>query len=306
MDQRQLRALVAVGEHRSFSAAAKALLTVQSNISTHVSRLEAELGVVLIDRATMELTDEGQVVAERARRIEHEFEALTSDVAAMRDVVSGRVRAGVIGTTARWLVPPLLTALKEGYPEVHVVWLDATTSSLALQLIGGQIDLAVVNTPLEEPELTTTPLFDEDRLLVAPLHHPLADRESVTLAEISQHELLLEAEGTSFRAELDDDAAAAGVQLRAQAEVDGMRLLASLAFAGFGAAVLPASAAPGWLEGEWRRIPIEGMGRRSVGLARRRRGLPSAAERAVADTIHSIVAAEAPLQRGIHAVSSSG
>jgi len=66
--------------------------------------------------------------------------------------------------------------------------------------------------------------------------------------------------------------------------------------------VLPASAAPGWLEGQWRRIPIEGIGRRSVGLSRRRRGLPSAAERAVADTIHHVVVTEATLQRGIHPV----
>ena len=64
MDQRQLRALIAVGDHRSFSAAAKALLTVQSNISTHVSRLEGELGVTLVDRGTMELTDEGRLVVE--------------------------------------------------------------------------------------------------------------------------------------------------------------------------------------------------------------------------------------------------
>ena len=48
MDIRQLRALVAVGEHRSFSAAARALHTVQSNVSTHIARLEAELGATLV------------------------------------------------------------------------------------------------------------------------------------------------------------------------------------------------------------------------------------------------------------------
>lgn len=302
MDQRQLRALVAVGEHHSFSVAAKSLGTVQSNVSTHVSRLESELGVVLVDRATMELTEEGRVVAARARRIEHELAALVSDIAAMRDVVAGTVRVGVIGTTARWLVPPLLGHLKEHYPSVRVILLDATTSSLVLQLVSGQLDMAVVNTPLEEPELRTTPLFDEDRVLVAPVGHPLADRESITLADLHDIELLLEAQGTTFRAELDLDAAAAGITLRAQAEVDGMRLLASLAFAGFGAAVLPASAAPGFLEGEWRRIPIKGIGRRSVGLSRRRRGLPSAAERAVTESIGAVVEAEAPRQRGIYPV----
>ena len=96
MDLRQLGALVAIADHGGFSAAARALHTVQSNVSTHVSRLETELGVILVDRATTELTEEGRVVAERARRIDHEFAALASDIAAMKDVVTGTVRTGVI------------------------------------------------------------------------------------------------------------------------------------------------------------------------------------------------------------------
>jgi DNA-binding transcriptional LysR family regulator len=81
MDRKQLRALVAVAEHRSFSGAARSLDTVQSNISAHIARLERELGLTLIDRATTEPTHEGRAVLERARRIEAEFEALDSDVA---------------------------------------------------------------------------------------------------------------------------------------------------------------------------------------------------------------------------------
>jgi len=302
MDLRQLRALVAVGEHRSFSAAARALHTVQSNVSTHVSRLEREMGVSLVDRSTMELTEEGAVVAARARRIEAEFSALESDVASMRDEIRGRVRIGVIGTTARWLVPPLLEALNARHPAISVVVLDATTSSLVPQLVAGQIDLAVVNLPVSDPDVSIEPLFDEDRLLVAPPGHPLHSRRSVTLADLAEYPLLLEAEGTAFRDEVDAEAAALGIRLQAQAEFDGMRLLASLAFAGFGAAILPASAAPHSVDGAWRRVPITDVSSRSVGLARRKRGLPSAAERAVADVITSVVATDAPKQDGLHPV----
>ena len=56
MDLRQLHALLAVAEHQSFSAAARALHTVQSNVSTHVARLEQEVGSILSDRAQGELT----------------------------------------------------------------------------------------------------------------------------------------------------------------------------------------------------------------------------------------------------------
>jgi DNA-binding transcriptional LysR family regulator len=273
---------------------------VQSNVSAHIARLEKELGVTLIDRATNEPTDEGRAVLERARRIEAEFEALDADVHSLRDVVSGSVRLGAIGTTARWLVAPLLNSVTENYPEIRVIVLDATTSSLVLNLVSGTIDLAIVNLPIDEPDLIVEPLFDEDRILIVPAGHPLHDRQSVTLEELAGHDLLLEARGTAFRDVLDAAAAEHGVELRPKAELDGMRLLASLVFEGFGAGIVPASAIPPNLGGEWRRIPVEGVPGRSVGLARRRRGLLTAAQRVVADQIRRTIADGASAVPGVY------
>jgi LysR family hydrogen peroxide-inducible transcriptional activator len=83
-----------------------------------------------------------------------------------------------------------------------------------------------------------------------------------------------------------------------------MRLVASLAFQGFGAAVLPASAAPG-VPGDmtWKRIAIEGATGRSVGLARRRRGLPSAPARAIREVLRRVVTDQAARQPGIRVVA---
>jgi len=302
MDLRQLSALLAVADHGTFSAAARALHTVQSNVSTHVARLERELGVILVDRANSTITEEGRVVVDRARRIRGELEALTSDVASMHDEVSGAARVGVIGTTARWLVPLLFDRLSKDHPQVRLVVVDATTSMLLPQLGRSEVDLAVVNLPTDDPDVLEEPLFDEDRVVIAPQDHPLAVHDELSLPELADHELLLAAVGTVFRAELDAAAAAAGVTLRPKAEVDGLRLVASLAFQGFGAAVVPASAAPDWLLsiGRWKRIPVSGMSPRSVGLVRRRRGLPSAAARAVHRVIHDVVRAESAGQIGIH------
>lgn len=300
MDRKQLRAFVAVADHRSFSAGARALGTVQSNVSAHIARLERSLGVVLVDRATNEPTDEGRVVLERARRIETEFEALDADIASMRDVVSGAVRLGAIGTTARWLVPPLLTAVTEDYPEIRVIVLDATTTSLVLNLVSGTIDLAVVNLPIDEPDILVEPLFDEDRILIVPADHALYDRERVTLTELAGHDLLLEAKGTAFRDVLDQAARAQGVELRPKAELDGMRLLASLVFAGFGAGIVPASAIPPNVDGTWRRIPVDAVPGRSVGLARRRRGLLTAAQRVVAERIRHTITTGAAQVPGVY------
>lgn len=305
MDLRQLAALLAVADHGSFSAAARALHTVQSNVSTHVARLEKELGVTLVDRAGGAITEEGVVVVERSRRIRAELDALVSDIASLRDEVHGVARIGVIGTTARWLVPLVIDALAKAHPKVRLVVVDATTSLQLPQLSRGELDLAIVNLPTGDPEVIDEPLFDEDRLLIAPSEHPLARYDHVTLAQLAEHELLLPAVGTIYRKELDAEAAEAGVHLRAKAEVDGMRLVASLAFQGFGAAVLPASAAPGWLEParRWKRIPVDGLARRTVGVVRRRRGMPSAAARAVHGVICQVVDQNGREQPGVHPAS---
>src|SRR3954447_393050 len=225
MDLRQLNALLAVADKGSFSSAARALHTVQSNVSTHVARLERELGATLIDRTTGKLTVEGEVVVARARRVQGELESLVADVTSLHSEVSGNVRIGVIGTTARWLVPRLMEAMAKRHPKVHVVVVDATTTSLLPQLEVGRLDLAVVNLPVHDIDIVTEALFEEDHLLVAPPGHPLHGRERVALADLAGIPLLLEPQGTGFRDHLDSQAARAGVVLDAQAEVDGMRLL---------------------------------------------------------------------------------
>lgn len=305
MDLRQLSALTAIADHGGFSAAARALHTVQSNISTHVARLERELGVTLVDRTTGRLTEEGEAVVGRARRIHGELDALVADVASVNREVVGRARIGIIGTTARWFTAPLLEALGVAHPRIHLVVVEATTTSLLPQLDDSQLDLAVIALPVHDPDIETEPLFSEDLVLVTPPDHPLADHDEVTMPELARHPLLLAAKGTALRDDLDVLAARSGVELQVKAEIDGMRLLASLAFEGFGAAVLPASAVPRWYPGDISTVTVAGAPGRSVGLARRRRGLPSAPARALREVVFRVVEELVPQQRGLHLPSPS-
>jgi LysR family hydrogen peroxide-inducible transcriptional activator len=300
MDLRQLRALVAVADHESFSAAARSLHTVQSNVSTHIARLERELRVTLVDRANGQLTPEGMVVVSRARRIDHELAAIDAEIGSLVGEVSGTVSVGVIGTTARWLVPDLLQAVGDRYPKIRLILVDATTSSLLPQVTSGRLDSAVVNLPVSDPDIDTEILFEEDPIVVAPQDHPLAELDEISLEQLAAYPLLLGPPGTSFRDTVDAEAAAKGIALSTHAEVDGMRLLASLAFQGYGAALLPASAAPSWLVGAWKRVRVDGLTPRAVGLAISRRSAPPAPARAVREILRGVVAASAPHQLGIH------
>jgi DNA-binding transcriptional LysR family regulator len=299
VDLRQLQALTAIADTGSFSAAAAKLHTVQSNVSSHVAHLERELGAQLVDRHSGELTEEGQAVLERARRIADELDAIVADLSSMREEVVGTVRLGVIGTTARWLTPLLLEALAGAHPKLRLVVGEGTSAMLEPQVASGSLEVAVVNLPQPLPELAETPLFDEDLILVVPPEHPLSDRSEVDLSDLDGLELLLPATGTTYRQELDEAAARAGVSLVARAEIDGLRLIASLTARGLGPSILPATTAAEGLDG-FARIAVSSLPRRRVGVVLRRRGRPSAAARATLEVLADVVERRVGKQYGIH------
>ena len=86
----------------------------------------------------------------------------------------------------------------------------------------------------------------------------------------------------------------------ARAELDGLRLIASLAISGQGAAILPSTAVPTHLQGETRAVAVAGLPRREVGVAQRKRGLPGAPARVFLEVLHDLVAAEAQPEVGLH------
>lgn len=305
MDIKHLASLVAIADHGSFSAAAKSLYTVQSNVSAHIARLERELGSVLVDRNTGALTDEGEIVLERARRILREIEDIPADLTALDDQITGSTRLGVLSTTARWIMPPVLSEMGMRFPDVHVTVHEGSSTTLVPRVLEGQLDAAIVHLPVAEPDLSVEPLFAEDLVLLVHTKHRLSGRNSIGIAELAEHELLLPPPGTAFRRVLDRVAASKDVALKAQAEIDGVRLLASLAFEGFGASVVPASAIPQWLEGPFSRISITERPQRTVGWVQRKRPPANTATRAIFGVMTEVLDAVKPRDSpGIHRVTA--
>jgi DNA-binding transcriptional LysR family regulator len=303
MEIRHLKALVSVSEHGSFSGAADALGTVQSNVSAHVARLERELGTALVDRSAGRLTAEGVVVAARAYRILGEIEAVSADLGALREEVGGTVRIGMIGTTARWITPVLLADLSDRHPNLRLVVADGTTSGLEPQLAAGRFDMAVLTLPVPGRDLTFESLFEEDLVLVVPVEEdPLVGVSRIALADLGRFELLLPAPGTAFRAEIDSAIRPAGIRLRPRAELDGVRLLASLTFEGYGPAILPATAVPPHLRPRFRLVGIDDLPPRHVVLAQRTRGMPTAGARAVIQTLRQVLADPDRVPEGVRPV----
>ena len=304
MDLKQLEALVGIADHGSFSAAASALGTVQSNISGRIARLESELDATLVDRARGELTLDGELVAARARRVLSELESLVTDVLSAHAEVAGTVRVGMIGTTGRWLIPPTFAALRDRYPRIVLRVTEGTTTTLEPQLLLGQLDFAILTLPVQAPELAVTPLFEEKLVLVVPIDHPLslaypAGSELLPISVLADLEMLLPLPGTALREEIDEALGDAASSLTPALELDGLRTLASLVFDGYGPGIMPATAVPEHMRSSFRLLDIEGLPRRTVGLVARRHGLPSAPSRAVREIVLDVTGDVDGLPSGI-------
>jgi DNA-binding transcriptional LysR family regulator len=300
MDFRQLEAFIAVVEEGSFSKAGALLQTAQSNISTRVKNLEAELGVPLVDRASMEPTPEGRTVLERARRILQEEEAIGTDVRSMAESVQGDVSIGIIGTTGRWLIPEVIERQRRDLPNVNLRIVEGTNSSLEPRLSSGLLDLGILSLPLSNDSFRTEDLFDEDLVLVAPIAGPRAlSAAHLRIEDLQDLDLLLPLTGTPTRNEVNEACARRGVTLHPKIEIDGIRTLASLCFDGLGYAILPASSIPPHLRGEFHGIPISDLPQRRVAIVLPPYGVPSAPTWAVHQLIKSVVTTDAQLPAGL-------
>jgi LysR family hydrogen peroxide-inducible transcriptional activator len=206
----------------------------------------------------------------------------------------------MIGTTARWLAPQLMELTADRHPNLALMIAEGITTGLESQLADGQLDLAVLNFPVHGKDLLSKLLFEEDLVLVVPADHPLAalDRQLV-LDDLAELKLILPLPGTALRDELDAALKPSGIELSASAQIDGLRLIATLTFEGYGPAILPATAIPTYLRTRFRALTVQGLPRRRVGVAQRSRGLPTAPTLALLELLQTIVAT-ADLPSGLH------
>ncbi len=301
MEIRQLEALVSIAENRTFSSAAEALGTVQSNISNRVARLESDLGTELVSRATGNLTESGVIVVERARRILRELRAIASDVSELNADIRGQVTLGMIGTAGRWIVPLLLENLRLRYTKINLRISEGTNSALEPRLVNGQLDLAVLAWPVMADELSEVDLFTEDLVVIAHRDHPLAHLMGpLPFSTLTEYDILLPMRGTPIRREIDEAARHAGVEMNAIIELDGLRTIASMTFDGHGPSILPATMLSPHLRANFVALPIENIAKRRVVLASRRFGFPAAPVRAIHALLVDVVTHATNVPDGVY------
>ena len=182
LDLRLVRYFTVVAEHRHFGRAAAALLIAQPSLSRQIRHLEQQLGVRLLDRTPQgsRLTEAGEVFLPRAKAL---LRAAGQAAAAAR--AAAQPSRITIGYTVSIIVTPAVRDLRRQHPDadVHTLHLDWNEPRQAL--LDHRVDAAVTRLPIRTDGLHVTILYDEPRLLLIPLEHRLAGKESVTLQDIA-------------------------------------------------------------------------------------------------------------------------
>jgi LysR family nitrogen assimilation transcriptional regulator len=242
MELRQLRYFVAIVDHGSLSRAALVLHVAQPALTQQLRQLEDELGVQLLHRTAQGVlsTDAGKVFYEHALAILKQVADAQAAVVQSAERPSGSVTLGLPHSISGALALPLLTAIRQRYPEITLQLTEELTGNLAEQLRAGRVNLAVLFDDGQLAGFATTPLAEEELRYICRADAPLASgRAGVTLCEALDTTLILPGLQHGVRPRIESTARGAGLRTGDIIEINSIAILKSAILAGMGATILP-------------------------------------------------------------------
>lgn len=247
VELRHLRYFVAVAEELSFTRAAERLHMAQPPLSQQIRRLEQRLGVTLLLRSTkrpVELTDAGRIFLEQARRIIQSVQQATLLAQrAERGEIGGLV-VGFLDYTSYTLIPPVLRAFRERFPDVDVVLRMFPNTELLAALRSGQVDVSFLRPPIDDPGISSALILREPFILAIPATHPLAGRRVVSIKDFAKDPFVMYVSGSDrpFHNEIFNFCGNAGFSPKVALEVSQIHAAVGLVGSGIGVALVPQSA----------------------------------------------------------------
>ncbi|HWE14028.1 MAG TPA: LysR family transcriptional regulator [Solirubrobacteraceae bacterium] len=249
MELRQLRYLVALAEELNFTRAAANEHVAQPALSQQIRRLEEEVGLALVERTTrhVALTDAGEVLVVRARRMLSELEAAETELEAMRGIHTGHVTIGAMHTMGPVDLSLPLALFHDSHPNVGLTVREYSSEEMAEMLRVDELDLAFLSVTerVEAHGLGLHQLVSEELVVLLPPDHGLSRRRQVRMAELADELFISFREGARLRELLFGAGRYAGFDPRVGLESNESRRIRRLVARGLGVAILPRSDAEG-------------------------------------------------------------
>jgi LysR family hydrogen peroxide-inducible transcriptional activator len=278
MNLRDLKYIVSVADTRHFGRAAERCFVSQPTLSGQIKKLEEELGVTIFERTnrSVNITPTGEAILGHARLLLEQADAIQQVALAHQDPLAGPLRIGAIPTLSPYLMPLILVPLKRRFPQLRLVLSEEITEALLARLHQHELDAVLLATPIDDPDLTQTPLFDEPFWLAHPRKHELYDRDEITPQDLAEIELLLLSEGHCLTHQVMEVCRLSERPQRgemADLRAASLETLLQLVGAGFGCTLVPALAIRGgWMTDSGiiaRRLELPGAFRRISLISRR-------------------------------------
>lgn len=207
MEIRQLKAFLAIAEAKTFTAGARRVNVTQAAISMQIRQLEDEVGIPLFTRTPRRviLTEAGERLLDRARRILREHDAALAEISEIAGAEHGRLRIGSASAMfATSQLPWILEKLKNKFPNSEITVSSGTSQVLVDKIMHGTIDIAFISLPVEAANIHTDLLFSDEIVAIAHPSHPLAKQKVISAAALAGENLILGEKGGNTRRMIDD------------------------------------------------------------------------------------------------------
>jgi DNA-binding transcriptional LysR family regulator len=262
MNLHQLRIFHTVAQRRNITAAAADLLLSQPAVSLQLQRLEKELGLPLFERGgpKLKLTDAGEVLYRAAVSILCAKDEAERAITELRDGTRGRLILGAGTTGGMYVLPRILRAYQDRWPETDVVLQFGTTDALLEKLLQNALDMAVVGGPTEDRRFVVETVCTDELVLIAAPSHPICSLGKVTLKDLGGIPFIVPEAGSRTRQLVERKLRDAGVPLRIAMQLPGTEGVKKAVEARLGIGMVSEYAVETeCLAGVLQRVPLEGF-----------------------------------------------
>lgn len=177
MDLRHFRYVQKIADERSFSRAAEKLYIAQPALSQYILNLERELGTKLFDRSKnpISLTYAGELFLEKAKLILEIENEIHNEIKNISNSDKGRLTIAISPNRGSYLLPKILPAFSQIYPNVEIKLVEGLTGDFADWLNKDEVDVAILAGPIKDDKINNVPIQNEDILLALPKEHPVLE-----------------------------------------------------------------------------------------------------------------------------------
>jgi LysR family nitrogen assimilation transcriptional regulator len=262
MELRQLRYFVAIVDHGSLSRAARVLHVAQPALTQQIQQLEDELGAQLLHRSAQGVmsTDAGKTFYEHAQAILKQVEDAKSAVAQSTDKPAGTVALGIPQSVSSALALPLLSAVRQHYPEISLQITEELSGNLIEQLKSGRINLAVLFDDGQLGVFNTLPLVEEEMHFITRADSQFAPKsKSIPMAKAIGVPLILPGVQHGVRPRIENIVRGMGLSVAEVIDINSIAILKSALLADMGATILPVAPVSSEIEhGQMHAYPVSG------------------------------------------------